>query len=156
MLGHNAGWHGLQGDTYKRLSVVLRPPPRPCRRAPACVLTTFVNGELRAAMRHGQPMGAAERAEFESASTRCPGREVRKDAGAVGIVIRWPEDAPRDRAGLRLRAGGPELVIPPLQAALPRFVALTVLRLATPGLHHGTRYEMVGDQDGTDDQPINA
>lgn len=83
-------------------------------------------------------------------------REVPKDAGAVGIVIRWPEDAPRDRAGLQLRAGGPELVIPPLQAVLPRFVAFTVLRRTTPGLHHGTRYELVGDQDGTDNQPIHA
>jgi hypothetical protein len=35
------------------------------------VLATFVNGELRAVMRHGQPMGAAERAEFEAAGSRC-------------------------------------------------------------------------------------
>jgi hypothetical protein len=38
MLRHNAGWHSVQGDTYRRLSVVLCPPSRLRRGASAARL----------------------------------------------------------------------------------------------------------------------
>jgi hypothetical protein len=53
------------------------------------VLLTFVNGTLRTAMRHGDPMPAAERAEFEGAGWECPG------CGAGFLRIRVPSEVPR-------------------------------------------------------------
>ncbi len=53
------------------------------------VLLTLVNGSLRTATRHGRPMAAAERAEFEGAGWECPG------CGAGFLNIRVPSEIPR-------------------------------------------------------------
>ncbi len=54
----------------------------------AGVLLTFVNGTLRTAARHGGPMPAAERAEFEAAGSRCPA------CGVEFLHIRVPSEIP--------------------------------------------------------------
>jgi hypothetical protein len=89
---HHVEWplpgRGVSGlsSAMKRLEALKRSVGAACQKC-AGVLTTFVNGELLAAMRHGQPMGTAERAEFESASTRCPG------CGARFAEMRVPSES---------------------------------------------------------------
>lgn len=81
----------------KRLEALERSGGGACQKC-AGVLTTFVNGELRAATRHGRPMGAAERAAFGEAGSRCPG------CGAGFLGIRVPT---RSRALGRAESTGP-------------------------------------------------
>jgi hypothetical protein len=45
---------------------------------------TFVNEDLRTISRHGQPLGAEERTEFEATRPRCP------QCGSAFMEIRVP------------------------------------------------------------------
>lgn len=85
----------------KRLAVLERSVGGSC---PTCagIMLTIVNGEVRGISRHGQPLGAEERAEFEATRPRCP------ECGAGFLEIRVPSeqretarlaDAPADPAG---------------------------------------------------------
>lgn len=71
----------------KRLEVLERSAGGAC---PKCsgVLVTVVNGKMRSATRHGEPMGGEERAVFGAAGSRCP-------ACGVGFLeIRVPSEIP--------------------------------------------------------------
>src|SRR5918998_5297735 len=80
MLGNNPGWHDLQGDTYRRLSVVPRPPSGPYRPTPT-----------------PRPQGRQEgRAGAPHLGTRAAAEALR-GAGRYG---------PRRRGGAGRRGGG--------------------------------------------------
>ena len=85
MLGHHADRHGLQGDTYRRLSVVLRPPPGPRR------------GETRLHGSKGGKRGGRGRPQAELSDVKrrlsdlvddvLEGRKDRADAAVAGQLL---------------------------------------------------------------------
>jgi hypothetical protein len=75
----------VRSCAMKRLEVLERSVAElgTCQKC-AGIMVTFVNGELRAISRHGQPLGVEERAEFEHARPRCP------ECGSAFMKIRVP------------------------------------------------------------------
>ncbi len=77
----------VRSSAMKRLEVLERSVAELGTCQKCAGIMTFVNGELRAISRHGQPLRVEERTEVEATRPRCP------ECGAGFLDIRVPSSA---------------------------------------------------------------